>query len=199
MPSWTMAGWFGRAPYHAPYPPCQIALPVRGMWALHDRHCFVAALPCSQARPCCCVRISRGHRTLARAWRGHGAVARPVGIFFGLGGAGVARVWRGRGNRVSRKGETNIRGGCWREPPAPFGDATPEAGYCERLPDLWVDHPELSLRHAPLPQHCAQAQQPSLGCAAAAAGVLGIAAGDGGRGMACAQVEHVAQRVMQHG
>eukprot|EP00661_Eupelagonemidae_sp_cell13_P000867 gene867-biopygen13739 len=32
--------------------------------------------------------------TLARAWRGHGAgVARAIGHFFGLGGAGVARAW----------------------------------------------------------------------------------------------------------
>eukprot|EP00661_Eupelagonemidae_sp_cell13_P023516 gene23516-biopygen10353 len=34
-----------------------------------------------------------GHRTLARAWRGHGAgVARAYRHFFGLGGAGVARA-----------------------------------------------------------------------------------------------------------
>eukprot|EP00661_Eupelagonemidae_sp_cell13_P012423 gene12423-biopygen7937 len=39
----------------------------------------------------------RGHRTLALAWRGHGAgVARAIGHFLGLGGAGVARAWRGR-------------------------------------------------------------------------------------------------------
>eukprot|EP00661_Eupelagonemidae_sp_cell13_P004146 gene4146-biopygen6857 len=58
-----------------------------------------------------------GHRTLARAWRGHGAgVARAIGIFLLLGwrgrGAGVARAcpvtpgvtghWRGRGAGVAR-------------------------------------------------------------------------------------------------
>eukprot|EP00661_Eupelagonemidae_sp_cell13_P009152 gene9152-biopygen12192 len=41
-----------------------------------------------------------GHRTVARAWRGHSAgVARAIGIFFWLGwrgrGAGKARAWRG--------------------------------------------------------------------------------------------------------
>eukprot|EP00661_Eupelagonemidae_sp_cell13_P008898 gene8898-biopygen13712 len=35
-------------------------------------------------------------------WRGHGAgVARAIGIFLGLGGAGVARAWRGRGAGMS--------------------------------------------------------------------------------------------------
>eukprot|EP00661_Eupelagonemidae_sp_cell13_P017039 gene17039-biopygen8299 len=38
------------------------------------------------------------HRTVARAWRGHGAGYRH---FFGLGGAGVARAWRGRGAGMS--------------------------------------------------------------------------------------------------
>eukprot|EP00661_Eupelagonemidae_sp_cell13_P025161 gene25161-biopygen4484 len=38
--------------------------------------------------------VEHANRTLARAWRGHGAGYRP---FVGLGGAGVARAWRGRG------------------------------------------------------------------------------------------------------
>eukprot|EP00661_Eupelagonemidae_sp_cell13_P024037 gene24037-biopygen19385 len=42
--------------------------------------------------------ISRGNRTVARAWRGHGAgVARATGHFCPWGGAGGARAWRGRG------------------------------------------------------------------------------------------------------
>eukprot|EP00661_Eupelagonemidae_sp_cell13_P008816 gene8816-biopygen10685 len=55
----------------------------------------------------------RGHRTVARAWRGHGAgVARAIGHFFlGLGGAGVARACP-----VTPAGVSN-RGKC-REPTA---------------------------------------------------------------------------------
>eukprot|EP00661_Eupelagonemidae_sp_cell13_P017177 gene17177-biopygen14383 len=42
------------------------------------------------------------HRTLAWAWRGHGAgVARTTGIFLAWGGAGVARAWCGRGAGMS--------------------------------------------------------------------------------------------------
>eukprot|EP00661_Eupelagonemidae_sp_cell13_P010259 gene10259-biopygen9321 len=41
----------------------------------------------------------RGNRTLARAWRGHGAgVARAIGMFW----LGVARAWRGHGAGTSR-------------------------------------------------------------------------------------------------
>eukprot|EP00661_Eupelagonemidae_sp_cell13_P023803 gene23803-biopygen14902 len=43
--------------------------------------------------------MPRGHRTVARAWRGHGAgVARAVGHFL----AWVARAWRGHGAGVAR-------------------------------------------------------------------------------------------------
>eukprot|EP00661_Eupelagonemidae_sp_cell13_P015470 gene15470-biopygen11236 len=43
--------------------------------------------------------LARGHRTVARAWRGHGAgVARAVGHFL----AWVARAWRGHGAGVAR-------------------------------------------------------------------------------------------------
>eukprot|EP00661_Eupelagonemidae_sp_cell13_P025181 gene25181-biopygen15010 len=55
-----------------------------------------------QSVPC----PTRGHKTLARPWRGHGAgVARVIGNL-GLGwrghGAGMARAWRGRGVGVAR-------------------------------------------------------------------------------------------------
>eukprot|EP00661_Eupelagonemidae_sp_cell13_P013221 gene13221-biopygen9549 len=46
----------------------------------------------------CITPDAWGHRTLARAWRGHGAgVTRAIGNFW----LGVARAWRGRGAGIS--------------------------------------------------------------------------------------------------
>eukprot|EP00661_Eupelagonemidae_sp_cell13_P018608 gene18608-biopygen17422 len=57
----------------------------------------------------------RGHRTVARAWRGLQA------FFFALDGAGVARAWRGRGAGIScspRLPGALAQGGC---PPCLIG------------------------------------------------------------------------------
>eukprot|EP00661_Eupelagonemidae_sp_cell13_P010228 gene10228-biopygen22796 len=52
----------------------------------------------SPSAPQLYVLCPRGNRTLARAWRGHGAcVARAIGNFW----LGVVRAWRGRGADMS--------------------------------------------------------------------------------------------------
>eukprot|EP00661_Eupelagonemidae_sp_cell13_P013621 gene13621-biopygen5038 len=78
---------------------------------------------------------ARGNRTVARAWRGHGAgVARAIGTFW----LGVARAWRGHGAGVARalvsesvtgppKSTENSQGSLWfwRIPPLVLATRSP--------------------------------------------------------------------------
>eukprot|EP00661_Eupelagonemidae_sp_cell13_P002551 gene2551-biopygen15589 len=154
-----------------------------------------------------------GNRTVARAWRGHGAgVARAIGHvwlgvarawrghgadyrqFLAWGGAGVARAWRGRGADISCcPSGRHQRVGAHASlveledllHPAPPLLAHRHRGFLPRLADPEVEHgPALALQHGDAVEPLLRHPVRQLLSVRPPADVLALGSQDSGAGMA---------------